>query len=268
MDPDLFGNDQQQALLRRGRSMARLLCGDPRFTYYGRTVGLASPEDGDVDTLAELTRVQGNSNFASVPEAQAEDIEQALSARGLVPVHYARWQGGRAVLDAARAAVAAHAVPGDLEIHMLDKSTDTARMAAFAKMSLACGVLPPVGEVLRGLGTPALCLIVTDPSGRVVSCAASAAFAHADHPRLGRQAWWGMLATDPARRGQRLALILGAMVIEKMHDRFGFADFFTGVEPGNTGSEAVCARMGMQRTAFATIGCADPVTLGASRMTK
>ncbi len=135
MDPDLFGNDQLQALLRRGRSIARLLCSDPRYTYYGRTVGLASPEDGD-------------------------------------------------------------------------------------------------------------------------------------HPRLGGQAWWGMLATDPARRGQRLALILGAMVIEKMHDRSGFADFFTGVEPGNTGSEAVCARIRMHRTAFATIGCADPMTLGSKRMTK
>lgn len=268
MDPDLFGNDEQRALLRRGRSLARLLRDDPRYTYYGRTVGLATPEDGDIGILADLAHLQGNSNYAEVPLEQAGEIEAGLTSRGLIPVHYARWQGGSAVLAAARDTVCAQPLPDDIEMLRLDHATPATRMAAMAELSLACGVLPPNGAALRGLGRPAMCLIAVDRGGRVVSCAAAAAFAHPDHPRFVGQAWWGMLATDPARRGQRLAPILGAMTILRMHETFGFTEFFTGVEPGNVGSEAVCARMGLRRNGFVTIGCADPAILGSGRMTK
>jgi hypothetical protein len=39
-DDELFGSDEQRALLRRGCAMAELLRQDPRFSYYGRTVGM------------------------------------------------------------------------------------------------------------------------------------------------------------------------------------------------------------------------------------
>jgi len=43
-----------------------------------------------------------------------------------------------------------------------------------------------------------------------------------------------MLATAPARRGQRLALILGAMAMQAMHEVSGLRDFMTGIETSNT----------------------------------
>ncbi|MGM0743581.1 MAG: hypothetical protein ACQEVT_18675 [Pseudomonadota bacterium] len=49
MKDEFFGNDEQRTLLRRGRGMATLLGKDRRYSYYGRTVGLVEPEDGDID---------------------------------------------------------------------------------------------------------------------------------------------------------------------------------------------------------------------------
>lgn len=54
---EFFGNDDQRAVLRRGRGMAALLGQDRRYSYYGRTVGLVGPEDGDIDQLAALAIV-------------------------------------------------------------------------------------------------------------------------------------------------------------------------------------------------------------------
>lgn len=77
-----------------------------------------------------------------------------------------------------------------------------------------------------------------------------------------------MLATHPARRGNRLSLVLGAHALIDMETRFGFRAFMTGVEPGNTPSEAVCARVGMSRGDLAIIACTDPLALASGRMTK
>ncbi|MCK8462658.1 hypothetical protein MUY35_02200 [Aliiroseovarius sp. S1339] len=63
---EFFGNDDQRAVLRRGRMMVALLDQDERYFYYGRTLGLTKPEDGDVDQLAALAIVQGNAAYGAV----------------------------------------------------------------------------------------------------------------------------------------------------------------------------------------------------------
>ncbi|MEQ9258948.1 MAG: hypothetical protein RIG84_07595 [Roseovarius sp.] len=77
-----------------------------------------------------------------------------------------------------------------------------------------------------------------------------------------------MLATDPERRGEGLALLLGAHTMLEMHREFGFGSFMTGVEPGNLPSEAACMRMGLAHRGHSILGCADPLTLSSGRMTK
>lgn len=198
----------------------------------------------------------------------AETIKTSILTRGLVPMHYDKWEGSHSALAAARQVVATLSLPEDVTMLRLDASTADGHIASLADMALRCGVLPPCGEVLRGLFRPAVCLVAVDRTSKVVSCAASSAFAHEDHPRLGGQAWWGMLATDPARRGQRLSLVLGAHALLEMETRFGFGDFMTGVEPGNAPSEAICARMGLSKVRCAIIGCTDPLALASGRMTK
>lgn len=265
---EFFGSDDQRAVLRRGRGMAELLGDDARYSYYGRAVGLTAPDDGSVDQLAALARVQGNANYSAVPLRETDKIKSELEARGLTPMHYAKWEGADAALAAARHVAETFQLPEDLTLIQLDATTPQAHLASLAEMALSCGVLPLCGELLRGLFKPAICLIAMDQNSKVVSCAASSAFAHPDHATYGGQAWWGMLATDPARRGQRLALILGAHAMLAMEAQFGLRDFMTGVEPGNAPSEAVCTRMGLVAGEFTFISCADPKTLTSGRMTK
>jgi RimJ/RimL family protein N-acetyltransferase len=89
------------------------------------------------------------------------------------------------------------------------------------------------------------------------------------HPsRDAREVWWGMLATHPDRRGEKLALVLGAMAMIDLHDRFGITRFFTGVAPGNSASQAVCARMGLSVEPFSVLSLSDPAQLPGGRMTK
>jgi hypothetical protein len=268
MNDEIFGSDDQRALLRRGRAMAALLGQDRRYSYYGRTVGLPGPQDGDIDHLAALATVQGSATYLAVPLDQVDANKTAILARGLVPMIYDRWEGAGTAVAAARQVAATLSLPDDLTMIRLDATTPAAQLASLAGMALGCGVLPPCGAVLRGLLHPAVCLAAIDRNATVVSCAAASAYAHKDHPGQGGQAWWGMLATDPARRGQRLSVILGAQAMLEMEARYGFGNFMTGVEPGNAPSEAICARLGLTRAHAAIIGCTDPRALAGGRMTK
>lgn len=268
MRDEFFGSDDQRAVTRRARGLAAVLGQDRRYSYYGRSVGLVGPEDGDIDHLAALATVQGSATYGTVPLNQVESIKTSLLARGLVPMIYDKWEGSRSAIVAARQVVAALSLPDDLTMLRLDASSTDGQLASLAEMALGCGVLPPCGEVLRGLLRPAVCLVAIDRASKVVSCAASSAYAQEDHPKLGGQAWWGMLATDPVRRGQRLSVVLGAHALLEMETRFGFGDFMTGVEPGNAPSECICARMGLSKGNSAIITCADPRALASGRMTK
>jgi hypothetical protein len=264
---EYFGSAEQQALLRRGRAMFDVVGHDPRFTYYGRTVGLATPADGSADMLAALARLQGNSNCAILPDTELPRWRAEAEARGLVPVHYARWSGGADAMRAAAGVVDAGALPADLTLVRIGPDTDGEALALLAELALASGVLPPAGAALRGLQRPGLALLAIDAAGRPVACAAAAAYLHPDHPSS-HQCWWGMLATTPARRGQRLALRLGAMAMLDACERVGFVEVFTGVEPGNAASEAVCARLGLLPEKRSVLGVADPGVVPGGRMTK
>lgn len=265
--PAFFGSPEQRAVLRRGRAMADLLANDPRFTYYGRTVGLATPEDGDLGQLAALVRAQGNSNYAHVEDGEVPALVRALEEDRLAPLVYAKWEGDGAPFKAAQALLDHYGLPDDLSLRWLDASTPFATLESLADTALACGVLPAARSTLTGSSGRSACVVAEDATGRVVSVAAASAYAHPEH-RLSGQAWWGMLATHPERRGERLALILGAHVILRMEKEFGFTDFMTGVEIGNAPSEAVCTRMGLAPRGFSLLGCADPEALSGGRMTK
>lgn len=263
-----FGTEAQRALLERGAYAFDLLRHDPRFTYYGRIVGLASPESGAISTLSALTRLQGSSHYASVPNADLPRHTEAARAQGLSITHYARWEGGKASRDTAETILRAHPLPDDLTPEWIDADAPPERLAALAEVALPCGVLPPAGAVLRGVARPGLALIARDRDGKPVACAGAAAYLHEAHPEGRAECWWGMLATHPARRGQKLALILGAMTIQAMHVRYGFSRVFTGVEPGNIASEAVCGRLGLTPADTSTLSVADAELLPGGRMTK
>jgi len=110
--------------------------------------------------------------------------------------------------------------------------------------------------------------MAVDRDGKVAACAGAAAFLHPDHPKGGEECWWGMLATHPDWRGARLSLRLGAEVMIAVHRDHGFTRFFTGVEPDNATSEAICTHAGLHRTDMSVLTVADPALLPGGRMTK
>ncbi|SEM29281.1 hypothetical protein SAMN04488077_103287 [Roseovarius tolerans] len=265
---EVFGTEAQRALLTRGAYAYALLRDDPRFSYYGRTVGIATPESGDISLLSALTRLQGGSAYGRVPNADLARHVETAREQGLAITVYTRWEGGATVRDTARAILRNHSLPNDLTAEYIDAEAPSERLAALAEVALACGVLPPAGAVLRGQARPGLGLIARDQEGRAAACAGAAAYVHPDQT-LGRaQCWWGMLSTHPDRRGERLALILGAMALIRMQDRYGFTQVFTGVEPGNAASEAVCRRMGLAPADTSVLSVADAALLPSGRMTK
>lgn len=264
-----FGTDAQQSMLRRSRALYDLVQDDTRLTYYGRGVGVLHPDmPGALDLAERLVAIQGVSSFGHVKTRDLPDLADELSARGYSLTRYAKWQGTQDVLHAADAVIANHPLPEDVTVRLFDKASPDADLAQLAHVSLACGVLPIAGSVLRGQVRPGLGLVALDATGRPVSCAAIASYAHPDADMVPDQCWWGMLATDPSRRGERLALILGAMAIRAGHERFGFSSFMTGVVPGNSASEAVCRQTGLKPGDTGVITIVDTRAMGGAKMTR
>jgi RimJ/RimL family protein N-acetyltransferase len=120
---------------------------------------------------------------------------------------------------------------------------------------------------MRGGVVPGLCLIAQDASGRVVSTASSYRHHHPDSPRADI-AHWGMLATREEWRGRKIGLILGAMAIVEMWERFGVRGFMTGIRADNAASQALCNKLGVRATDWVYAQCIDPAVLGGASLTK
>lgn len=263
-----FGSTAQIALLKRGRALYDLLGDDPGIMYYGRNVGLAASGDRVMDRLAALVALQGSSTITMVEDSEVEDLTADAGRRNLSTTRYDRWRATGPAMLAARALLDRYPLPADLTVVRIGPDTPDETLAQLAQVSLSCNVLPPSGAVLRGVLKPGLGLVALDRSGRGVACAGAASYLHPDHAEGSRQCWWGMLATLPERRGERLALILGAMALIGMQERFGFTEVFTGIEPGNVASETVCTRLGLTPEGKSALSIADATQLPGGRMTK
>jgi hypothetical protein len=77
-----------------------------------------------------------------------------------------------------------------------------------------------------------------------------------------------MLATREDRRGQRIALLLGAQAIIHMWERHGARGFMTGVRADNASSQALCTKLGLGATDWTYAWCFDKDLLGGSAATK
>ncbi len=268
MDDEFFGSPEQQAMQRRGLALYDLVGHDRATTYYGRGVGMVWGSSDVTEQLQRLTTVLGVSSIAGVPEAEAPRLRAEIEAQGYAVTQYVNWEGGEDALAAAEATLAEHVLPVDLTAQVIHSMSPRAHLAALAKVSLEAGVLPVAGCILRGRRRPGLGVVALDADGQGVSCAAASTYAHPDNAAFGPVAWWGMLATRPDRKGQRLALILGAMAMREMHVRYGIRRFFTGVQPGNAPSEAVCTRMGLRPKGRATLTVVDPTVLPGGKLTR
>lgn len=268
MAEEFFGTDQQKTLQRRSLAFFELTRGDPRFTYYGRGVGLVDYRAEDTPLLTDLITLLGTSHFSDVGEAALDEVRAGLHGRGIRTTHFRKWYGGPASLAAAEAILAERPCSDDLRIVLTGPDTPADDMARLADAAAGVGVMCPAGAVLRGRVRAGVGVVAVDRDGRAVACAGAAGFCHPDHPREGATAWWGMLGTVPERRGAGLSLILGATAMRCMAARFGYSSFFTGIEPGNAASEAVTAKLALAPSDRHVISAVDPAALDGGRLTR
>jgi hypothetical protein len=157
--------------------------------------------------------------------------------------------------------------PSDLKISVIDGETPRELIADIAELCQSCDVSPVPGSIMRGLVRNGICLVATDTSGRAVATASSYMAHHPASPHA-RDAFWGMLATREDRRGQKIALLLGAQAIVHMWERHGARGFMTGVRADNLSSQALCNKLGLRSTDRIYAWCTDKELFARPSVTK
>lgn len=268
-DEDIIaGSDAQVAMVRRAQALHALLHDDPRFCFQARTVSLVGLDAQAVDTTIALARLQGYSSVQFAPRQEGASIAAAFRAAGLSPVTWDQYWGRDSALEASRTFLDGFDAPAGLTLHKATPRTDDATIRAICELSLAQGVVPPPGSAMRGAAGPrGAFFYVADRNGAVAAVGGGFMSYHPDSPRAD-EAFWGMLATAPEWRGQRLACWVGARAVQALHDRYGARGFSSGVKPDNPASQAMCSRLGITRSEFIYAGAVDPVLMGSAPVTR
>ena len=264
---EFFGAPEKAAVSIRSANLWQLLRDNPRYSYYGRRVSLCDPGPDTADILSAMARLQGAAVCNYYPAADAAALFAELEARGLSTDRHEHFRGGEAALAASRQAEQAHALPPDLTVGILDARTPAELVAEVAALCQSCEVMPLPASVMRGQSCDGVCLFATDLDGRVVATASSFMNHHRASPHAS-DAFWGMLATRQDRRGEKIALLLGARAIVHMWERHGARGFITGVRADNLSSQALCNKLGVRSTEWIYAWCMDKELFGGTSLTK
>lgn len=262
-----FGSPDQQALARRAAHLWNLVGDDARLTFYGRTVGLTSPDPG-LDLFEDLVRLQGVSVVYRVPRPEIPTLVAELEARGVRTDLFGFARSFADSVAMARELLHRHALPADLEVTRLGPESPEADIADFAEVALESEVLPPPEAVLRGLTRRGVFLLAREcAGGRAV---ATGAAVESFHPAgtFADTCNWGLLATRPDRRGQRIAPVLGAQAMLTINRECGFTRFVTGIRDDNAPSLALSARLGVGESGMMIVVGMDPSAFTDARITK
>ncbi len=253
--------------MRRSSSLWSLLRDNPRFSYYGRWVALSDPDHDTVEIMSALVKLQGATTCYYYPAASASDLFADLEGRGISTDRHEQFWGGESALAASRNVLAEHTLPEDITVSIIDADTPRDLVSAVAELCRSCDVMPVPGSTMRGQVQKGICLVATDQDGQPVATGSS--YMH-HHPssRRAKDATWGMLATREDRRGERIALLLGAQTIIHMWERYGVRGFTTGVRADNSSSQSLCNKLGVIATEWVYASCIDTELLGGSSITK
>ena len=266
-DAEYYGSPESVAAMKRSATLWSLLKDDPRFAFYGRLVGLSQPVDNTAEVLGALARLQGGSPCYFFPKHDVTALFSELERAGLSTDRHEHFLGGETAYAAAKDVLTDYSLPADLTVHRLDEETPASFVADSVALMESCGVMPVPAAFLRGKQGRGLCLVATDADNKPVAAATSLFMHPADGPHA-NTVFWGMLATRPDRRGQKIALILGAQAIVHMWEQEGARGFMTGVRQDNASSAALCNRLGVTDTEWTYAVCVDPQTLGRKSVTK
>ncbi len=264
---EYFGSAEQISLMQRGQKLWQLMKDNPAYSFYGRMVSLCDPKDDAVYKMLSLASLQGAASCQYYPIDQADKFCSELKAHGMNASRYEQCRGEKPALDISRKVLSEHQLPDDLSVVVLDQRSSTKLVSEVAKVSLACGVMPVPGSAMRGISREGVCLAAVDCAGKVVATASSYLSNHPNSTRA-KDAFWGMLATDEARRGERIGLILGAQSIVWMWENLGACSFNTGITADNASSMALCGKLGVVPSQWTFIACIDPEAMGSGSVTR
>lgn len=264
-----YGSRDQQAMARRGAQLFALIGDDPRFAWYGRNVTLADYHSSGLDTFEALIRLQGASAGYFVRRDAEAEVRQALEARGLrTDVLGFSLSSGGASTELAQSVLNQYALPDDLDVIALGPGASDGDLEEFAALALEQGVMPPPDAVLRGIARRGVAFVARERgSRRAVGCAAAFANFHPSSPAAD-MCFWGMLATLPDRRGEKIALLLGARAMLAMREKTGILKFSTGVRDDNLPSSRLCAKLGVLKSEYLVVIGMDPDAFTDERVTK
>ena len=265
---EYFGTEPQQLVSKRARNIWQLVPDDPLFSYNGRVVTLVGNEDPKMsEKLVALARLQGATACHFLPKEQGEIIKENVDSTELSTNVWELCKGERSAYEAAQNILVKYQLPTDITVERLSSETAPARLVEFAAMAEECGVLVMSGRVMRGLDIPGITLAGIDQSGQVIG---SAWGYKCYHPKSAfyDYAFWGGLSCRKDRRGQRIALILGALAIVQLWEDIGVRGFCTGVVEGNTASYSVCKKLGVLPSDEIFLGVTDPVVFKGASLTK
>ena len=95
---------------------------------------------------------------------------------------------------------------------------------------------------MRGLDVPGITLAGVDQSGKVIASAWGYKCYHLQS-RYSDHAFWGGLSCRPERRGEKIALVMGALSIVQLWEELGVRTFCTGIAGDNVASFSICEKL-------------------------
>jgi len=265
---EFFGSEAQQTVSRNARDILNLCPDDPRFSYNGRimtVVGYQGPKTNEI--LTSLARLQGSATCHFLPKEKANSIKTEIEADGLATNIWEFCEARETAYEAAKEILKQHELPADIVVERLSVDTDASRVKDFAAMAADCGVLAMCGRVMRGLDVPGITLAGIDQTGAVI---ASAWGYKCYHPKseFSDYAFWGGLSCREDRRGQKIALVLGALTIVQLWEELQVRGFVTGVTQGNEASFSVCKKLGLLPAGRIGLGVTNPAMFKGTTLTK
>lgn len=263
---EYFGTPDQHRRQQRASWLWNLVGHLPDYTCHGRVVGLAAFCDSNLQQQMSLAHLQGVAPVDGMPRTRLAARCAALEAAGFTTDVYDHWEGLIATFNAA-AKLSKRGLPTDLVVHAIGPETPSADLTELDHLTQSCDVLLPMGSFLRGNERPSVFLFAKERAGRVVGAAGAVAQFHPAHSKADT-VWWGMLSTRADRRGAGIALVLGALVLRDIQDKFGYSRCFTGIRAGNLGSERLCTKLALARTDTVDLLAISPQAFRDARMTK
>lgn len=262
-----FGTPDQQGVTRRAADAWALLRDDPRYCTHGRTVGINSHVTTDLSLLTALARLQGVGACDCLPDSSMAGMEAELRSLGFNMDSYVQWESGPETIDLCDAWLASHSLPEDVNLLRVGPETPLSQLQQIAELLASVDMMLPMESFVRGQTVRSVYYAAMDRNGVPVAHASATGTFHPDAPN-GKDVHWGMLATADQRRGEGMAMYLGALALTKMHREYGFTGFMTGIRAGNVPSETLCGRLGFAPRGRSILLAIDPAMIESDQMTK